>query len=277
MNSIWLPMLIVLLQADHYKKYQFQSVAPPRASGLGIPGRLRYGFKPMTQTPCSLQPAFCSSPDFLDKINDLSGVRAGFVARVSGVLVDTDREATVERLKSAHELAVQALGFEWSQLHRAEQVHGVDIAVVGESDPTQTWSGMDGLVTADPEVLLGIYVADCGAVYVVDPVQGVLALLHSGKKGTEGNITGRAISLMVEKFGCRPEDMSVALAPCIRPPAYEVDFSAEIRRQVVGAGVPESQYVDSGICTTSDLGVYYSYRAEKGNTGRMLALLGRRA
>ncbi len=199
------------------------------------------------------------------------------MGRVSGVSVDTDREATVERLKPVHESAVQALGFEWSQLHRAEQVHGVDIAVVGGSDPSQTWSGVDGLVTADPGVMLGIYVADCGAVYIVDPVQGGLALLHSGKKGTEGNITGRAISLMVEKFGSRPEDMLVALAPCIRPPAYEVDFAAEIKRQVVGAGVPELQYVDFGICATSDLGAYYSYRVEKGCTGRMLALLGRRA
>jgi len=269
-------MLIVLSQADHYKKYQFQSEVPPRASGLGIPGRLRYGLKPMMQAPCSLNPAFCSPHDFLDKINDLSGVRAGFVGRVSGVSVDPDREATVERLKPAHESAVHSLGFEWSQLHRAEQVHGAGIAVVRGGHQAQTWPSVDGLVTADPGVLLGIYVADCGAVYIVDPVQGVLALLHSGKKGTEGNITGRAISLMVEKFGSRPEDMLVALAPCIRPPAYEVDFSAEIMRQVVGAGVPESQYVDSGICTTSDLGVYYSYRVEKGCTGRMLALLGRR-
>ena len=225
----------------------------------------------MMQTPCSLN----TSDPFLAPLNDLSGVRAGFVGRVSGVSVDTDREATVERLRPAHELMVQSLGFDWAQLHRAEQVHGVDIAVVGKSDPVQTWPTVDGLITADPGVLLGIYVADCGAVYIVDPVQGVLALLHSGKKGTEGNITGKAISLMVEKFGSRPEDMLVALAPCIRPPAYEVDFSAEIKRQVVGAGVPESQYVDSGICTTSDLGAYYSYRLEKGCTGRMLALLGR--
>jgi polyphenol oxidase len=31
---------------------------------------------------------------------------------------------------------------------------------------------------------------------------------------------------------------------------------------------------DSGVCTACDLDHYYSYRAEKGKTGRMLALLG---
>ena len=225
----------------------------------------------MMQTPCSLN----TTDPFLAHLNDLSGFRAGFAGRVSGVFVDTDRDATLARLRPAHELAVQSLGFDWVQLHRAEQVHGVDIAVVEKSDPAQTWPGVDGLITADPGVLLGIYVADCGAVYIVDPVQGVFALLHSGKKGTEGNITGKAISLMGEKFGSRPEDLLVSLAPCIRPPAYEVDFAAEIKRQVISAGVPESQYIDSGVCTSLDLDAYYSYRLEQGSTGRMLALLGR--
>jgi hypothetical protein len=31
---------------------------------------------------------------------------------------------------------------------------------------------------------------------------------------------------------------------------------------------------DSGVCTACHIDLYYSYRAEKGRTGRMLALLG---
>ena len=218
----------------------------------------------MTQAPC-----------YLNTLNALPGVRANFVTRISGVAVDTDREATCARLESAHKLEVERMGFSWDQFHRAEQVHGAEIAVVGKNDPARVWSGVDGLVTADPGVLLGIYVADCGAVYIVDPVKHVVALLHSGKKGTEGNITGKAIALMVKKFGSNPEDLHVALAPCIRPPAYEVDFVLRIRKQVIDAGVPESQFIDSGVCTSSDLETYYSYRVEKGSTGRMLALLGK--
>lgn len=218
----------------------------------------------MTQTPC-----------YLDEINAQPAVVANFITRVPGVLVDTDRAATVDRLRPAHESVVRSMGFEWSQLHLAEQVHGVEVAVVSVDDPVEVCAGVDGLITADAGVLLGIYVADCGAVYISDPVKGVLALLHSGKKGTEGNIIGRAISIMRERFGCRPEDMEVALAPCIRPPAYDVDFASEIHRQALHAGVLASHYTDSGICTSLDLEEYYSYRVEKGKTGRMLALLGR--
>ncbi len=66
--------------------------------------------------------------------------------------------------------------------------------------------------------------------------------------------------------------MIVRLSPCIRPPHYEVDFASEIIRQSRALGVQHIH--DSGTCTAGDLGRYYSYRAEKGRTGRMLAVIG---
>lgn len=217
------------------------------------------------------------APRFLNTLNAFAELRADFVTRVPEVEVDTDRAATCARLEPDHRHAVQELGFSWDQLHRAEQVHGADIAVVGKHDAVRVWPGVDGLITADAGVLLGIYVADCGAVYVVDPVKHVLALLHAGKKGTEQGIVGRAITLMGEQFASHPGDLTVVLSPCIRPPAYEIDFAAQIRTQALAAGVPDAQFIDSGVCTSSDLERYYSYRVEKGATGRMLALLGRTA
>ena len=53
---------------------------------------------------------------------------------------------------------------------------------------------------------------------------------------------------------------------------YEVDFAAEIIRQCRALGV--QQIYDPGMCTACNLGRYYSYRAERGKTGRMLAVLG---
>jgi copper oxidase (laccase) domain-containing protein len=50
-----------------------------------------------------------------------------------------------------------------------------------------------------------------------------------------------------------------------------VDFAREIVRQARAPGV--EQVLDAGRCTACDLQRYYSYRAEKGRTGRMLALL----
>ena len=80
-----------------------------------------------------------------------------------------------------------------------------------------------------------------------------------------------AIRAMGEQFGSRSSDLVVQLSPCIRPPHYEIDFAAEIARQCRDLGVKHVH--DSGVCTACDLTRYYSYRAEKGRTGRMLAFL----
>lgn len=197
--------------------------------------------------------------------------RADFVGRIPGVPTCTDKEKTLQRLKPHHEEAAQALGF--VKTYHAEQVHGDGIAVLTSSSPAFT-PAVDALITQE-NLLLGIHVADCGALYLLDQKSGALGLLHSGKKGTELNITGQTIAAMTTHFGTNPADLVAVLAPCIRPPHYEIDFAATIRDQALAAGLEEKNYHDCGLCTASDLENYYSYRIEKGNTGRLLALFGR--
>jgi copper oxidase (laccase) domain-containing protein len=143
----------------------------------------------------------------------------------------------------------------------------VDLPV--ESDVQ--FAGCDGIITNQREVALGIHVADCCAVYIVDPKKPAIGLVHSGKKGTELGVVANAIAQMKAHFGSNPADLVVQLSPCIRPPHYEVDFAAKIIGQCRAQGV--KQIHDSGICTACHPDLYYSYRAEKGKTGRMLALL----
>jgi copper oxidase (laccase) domain-containing protein len=106
----------------------------------------------------------------------------------------------------------------------------------------------------------------------VDPKTDAIGLVHSGRKGTELGVVTNAIKQMIERFGSDPAHMIVQLSPCIRPPPYEIDFAAEIMRQCRALGVQHIH--DSGTCTACDLARYYSYRAEKGKTGRMLAVIG---
>ena len=76
---------------------------------------------------------------------------------------------------------------------------------------------------------------------------------------------------MGKQYGSLASDLIVQLSPCIRPPHYEIDFAANIVGTCRERGV--RQVHDSGVCTACHLDRYYSYRAEKGKTGRMLALL----
>ncbi len=193
-----------------------------------------------------------------------------FVGRVADVEVDVDREEALQRLSPFHDKAREDLGFVGMPFITAEQVHGEGVAVVGETSSAPV-VGVDALVTNRPNVCLGIYVADCCAIYVVDPVNAAIGLAHSGKKGTELGILPAVLRKMECAYGTEPGDVIVQLSPCIRPPHYEVDFAAEICRQAEKAGVRE--LVDPGDCTASLPERYSSSRREKGQTGRMLALL----
>ncbi len=131
--------------------------------------------------------------------------------------------------------------------------------------------GVDGLITREPDIVLAIYVADCGAIWLADHKTGAIGLLHSGKKGTESNIFQKALELMAEHFGTRPEDVTAILGPCIRPPDYDIDFAEEIGHQAERARV--GNFIDCGLNTASDLSRFYSYRKELGKTGRMMAMI----
>lgn len=199
------------------------------------------------------------------------GYRADFVPRIEGVNIEGEREEVLDRLHPIHEERVLALGFQKQQWAQAQQVHGTGIAVVNGGGLEY---GVDGLLSDTRGVCLGIYVADCAAVYLCDQEQKAMGLVHSGKKGTQGNIVGRAIRGMQEHFGSRPQDVIMGISPCIRPPDYEEDFALEIKEQGLQAGIVEEHIIDSGLSTAQRLDIFYSYRVEKGKTGRMLALLG---
>ncbi|TDU73310.1 hypothetical protein EI77_01780 [Prosthecobacter fusiformis] len=199
-----------------------------------------------------------------------------FILRHPTIPVDAERAQVVERLWEWHRQQAVEMGFDGQALCTAEQVHGAEVAVVNEP-LKDAIPGVDGLITRTSGLVLGIYVADCGAVFLADPVTGAYGIVHSGKKGSELGIAAVAIQKMVEHFGSDPANIRVQVGPCIRPPAYEVDFAAGIRQSCLAAGILPEHYEDCGVCTSSDLQRFYSYRMEKGRTGRLLALMGRLA
>lgn len=193
-----------------------------------------------------------------------------FTGRVPGLDVKTDRETALGRLDIYHEGTRRSLGLAERHYRTARQVHGAGVAVV-DVQSQECAPEVDALVTASPEVCLGIYVADCGPVFLVDPVKRVIGAAHSGRKGTAAGVVAATIECMARNFGSEPADVIVQLGPCIRPPHYEVDFAADILKQARDAGAREVH--DCGTCTGAHLDRYYSYRIEKGQTGRMVALL----
>jgi len=190
----------------------------------------------------------------------LKGLRHGFSTRSQGPLDQLDAELNA---------TFTAAGFPMVDAVHAEQPHG------NRAQAVYTPLGIrvpevDALATAVPRLPLVVRVADCGPVFFYDPVQQVIAVAHSGRKGTEGNIVAETVACLQETYDSVPENLIIQLGPCIRPPHYEIDFAADIARQAQDCGA--RHYHDCGVCTASHLDRYYSYRAEKGKTGRMWAV-----
>jgi copper oxidase (laccase) domain-containing protein len=203
-------------------------------------------------------------------LDALPRVRAVFLQRVPGLDVKTDRETALQRLVGIQREALDALGFEEMQLAKASQIHSAKVKRISGSD-TFPVPDCDALVTTESNLCLGVYVADCAAVFVAHRHGRGIALAHSGRKGTELGIVPKTIAALCEATGADAQDLIVQISPCIRPPNYEVDFAAEILSQAAEAGVREIH--DCGTCTASNLQKYYSYRKEHGQTGRLLAAL----
>lgn len=190
----------------------------------------------------------------------LSGVRHGFSTRSAGAL---------ETLEEELNAAFTAAGFPMLDAVHAEQPHGNRAQAVYTPLGIRV-PDVDALATSVPRMPLVVRVADCGPVFFYDPIQQAIAVAHSGRKGTEANIVQSTIECLHDTYQTEPENLIVQLGPCIRPPHYEINFAAEIERQARTCGV--RHYHDCGICTASHLDRYYSYRAEKGKTGRMWAV-----
>ncbi|MBE5941340.1 MAG: peptidoglycan editing factor PgeF [Lachnospiraceae bacterium] len=150
-----------------------------------------------------------------------------------------EREAVVEN----HKRFAKALGYDETKLVFSNQVHLTNFhkvtsedcgkGITRESDILE----IDGLVTDEPGVPMITFYADCVPLFFYDPVKKVIAMAHSGWKGTVERIGAKMIAYMEEEYGSNPRDIIVAIAPSICQPCYEVSEDVALRFfEVFGEG-----------------------------------------
>lgn len=203
------------------------------------------------------------------------------------------------------ELLVSSQGWNVSDLVFAQQTHSSDVAVVDRSFKASAVAAecsvpdVDALITADPDVILTVRTADCVPVLIEDRKNRVIAAVHSGWRGTVGDIVGNTLRVMKEKFNTEGKDCFAAVGPCIcadcfevdepvaqafldarggahitkRGKKYHIDLVAYVEDGMYAFGIPSENVEVSRICTAEDTVRYFSHRAEHGNTGGMCAFI----
>ena len=121
------------------------------------------------------------------------------------------------------------LGISPEDMVKSKQTHTATVKIVNRENggdgilrPIDENCPYDGLITNEKNLLLCTVEADCLPVYFYDPVKEVIAMVHSGWKGTVKKISEVAIQKMKEAFGCRPENILAAIGPHICKDCYEV-------------------------------------------------------
>ena len=104
------------------------------------------------------------------------------------------------------------------RLLSANQIHSDRVYVdSGELERSHEVEGCDALISNRPGTALMIQQADCQAVLLHDPVEGVIGAVHNGWRGSVVNIIARTVEQMVQSFGTEPENLQVSISPSLGP------------------------------------------------------------
>jgi YfiH family protein len=191
------------------------------------------------------------------------------------------------------------------KLVTARQVHSADVRLITAVEAPQV---CDALISATPQILLGIQTADCLPILLCDERTGAIAAIHAGWRGTLRRIVARTLEAMQHAFGSTGNDIRVAIGPGLLQCCFEVGpeveeaFSAEFDyvgqlftrndhntkahldiiagnvSQLVDSGVSQDRIYSTGLCTVCRNDLLFSHRKERGAerpVGRMLGVIGR--
>lgn len=86
---------------------------------------------------------------------------------------------------------------------------------------TQDLEGVDGIVTALPDVIIGINTADCVPLVMIDTCTGICGTAHAGWRGAVGGIVENTLKAMYS-LGASPRNIIAAIGPSICVNCFEV-------------------------------------------------------
>jgi hypothetical protein len=158
----------------------------------------------------------------------------------------------------------------------------------------------DALVTNLIGQSIGVRTADCVPILLLDARSRAVAAVHAGWRGTAAEIVPCTLGKLNENFGTNASNVYAAIGPAIRACCYEVSTDVAVRfaawpesvhlsadakpkidlpkanqLQMIASGIPPQQIFDCELCTACRLDVFFSFRREPANPGRMISAISR--
>jgi len=184
-----------------------------------------------------------------------------------------------------------------TDLHYCQQIHSTRVIDVDHTARTtlKQHPEADALISAQTGVALGIFTADCVPIFILDVATPAIGIAHAGWRGTYAQIAVNTLKQMQTHFGTLVTNCEVHLGPSIQKCCYTVSpellnqfterFGSTVRKgtnlglqtantiQLTEIGLPAAAISVSPFCTACRTDLFYSHRAEAGQTGRMLSYI----
>lgn len=209
-----------------------------------------------------------------------------------------------ENILKNYEIICAELGIDYKNLVFSNQVHESNIIDVKKANMRNgitrenEFTSADGLICSEPGIPLITFYADCVPIYFLDTKNKVIALSHSGWKGTVKNIAQKTVNKMVNDYNSKRENILCAIGPSICEEHFEVgdvvfeefyplkesvfkkygekyhiNLQKTVFNQLKNSGIPEKNIILSNICTYCNSDLLFSHRKTNGKRGNLAAIM----
>ena len=208
---------------------------------------------------------------------------------------------TKEEYKNNYNLLCQELNLNVNNIIRPYQQHTSNVKVINVKDKDieinpNYLNNVDGLITNKRDIILATTNADCILFLIYDPINKVIANVHSGWRGSLNTIVTNTLTEMHETYNSNYQDIICCICPSIHKCHFEVDKDVKelfynkfkylknlddiIEKKgnkyhidtillnttiMLELGLKKENIIDSGICSVCYSKYINSYRKDKNN------------
>lgn len=223
------------------------------------------------------------------------GVSKGFFSSLNFSSKEGDAKENVQK---NWQIIADAFNINVRNFVSVSQIHGDRIFILNNSADKNQYMESDAIITDQKGVAIGIKTADCIPIFLADIEKRIIGVVHAGWKGTSLQIAAKTVKAFVKNFSSNTNDIVAVIGPAIGHCCYQVDevvfessddedwrscfskcevngkwmldLSLANKYQLLRAGIISESIHSASVCTACSKDLFFSYRAERGMTGRQL-------
>lgn len=248
----------------------------------------------------------------IDSFEETGLVRHCFTTRMGGVSKNeyselnlrTNCDDDINNVINNFKIICDEIGIDYKKLVFSKQIHEDKIHKATMDDlgngiiKPNKLENADALICGEAGIPLVTFYADCVPLFFLDKKERVIALSHSGWKGTVKNIAAKTIAKMTSEYNSKKENILCAIGPSIGECHFEVGddvaeiFSATdfgvvkkygdkyhvnlqqtIINQLKNCGIDSDNITNADICTYCNSDILFSHRKTAGKRGNLAAIM----